>query len=146
MGLQGLLAVFFRSWRWLQARLFGHGSRSFLRALQAIRVYDLIAQGFGHPHDGGNGTELPPRECTLQHTDDKSVGAYRTCFDHNASNPRRGVQQCEGWCWQRQLAPPSPCWTAIRHVLVLLQLTDACLTRDAARAYPAGQRRLPLYN
>ena len=146
MGLQGLLAVFL-------GRGGGYKHAFLAMALAASSVLykqdaymTSLHRVFGHPHDGGSGTELPPRECTLQHTDDKSVGAYRTCSDHNASNPRRGVQQCEGWCWQRQLAPPSPCWTAIRHVLVLLQLTDACLARDAARAYPAGQRRPPLYN
>ena len=32
---------------------------------------------FGHPNYGGNGEELTPIEFILQHTDYKSVGAYR---------------------------------------------------------------------
>jgi hypothetical protein len=32
---------------------------------------------FGHPHHGGNGEKLTHIEFTLQHTDYKSVGAYR---------------------------------------------------------------------
>jgi hypothetical protein len=45
---------------------------------------------FGHPHYGGNGEALASIEFTLQHTDDKSVGAYRKFSSDNASNPILG--------------------------------------------------------
>ena len=47
---------------------------------------------FGHPQYGGNGEELTPREFTLQHTDYKSVGAYRKFSGDNACNPTRGSE------------------------------------------------------
>jgi hypothetical protein len=43
---------------------------------------------FGHPHYGGNGEEPTHREFTLQHTDYKSVEAYRKFSGDNAWNPR----------------------------------------------------------
>jgi hypothetical protein len=45
---------------------------------------------FGHPHYDGNEEELTPIGFTLQHTDYKSVGAYRKFSGGNASNPMFG--------------------------------------------------------
>jgi hypothetical protein len=47
---------------------------------------------FGHPTYGSNGEELTPIEFTLQHTDYKSVGAYRKFSSDNASNPSLNAQ------------------------------------------------------
>ena len=42
---------------------------------------------FGHPNYSGNGEELTPIELTMQHTDYKSVRAYRKFSGDNAWNP-----------------------------------------------------------
>ena len=57
--------------------LYSHGSITFLCTLKSIRVYDLIHRVFGHPYYGSNGEEPTLIKFTLQHTDYKSVGAYR---------------------------------------------------------------------
>ena len=51
--------------------------RHALCTLKSIRVYDLIHRVFGHPYYGSNGEEPTLIKFTLQHTDYKSVGAYR---------------------------------------------------------------------